>query len=156
MKSIGVGDSIDKIMRGSGIKRFVKFITNGKDCGCEDRKELFNAYIPYNIKIENCLTDTQIKDYKNFVDNRTMKLTGNGKAQGRLTREEIDFVTGFFAVVFNREKWGATCTNCAGTAKTLVSYVYKLDTVFVNSVEEKKKRKPRAKNKTIPAVEEVD
>jgi DNA-directed RNA polymerase specialized sigma24 family protein len=134
-KSKGLGDTIEKITKATGIKKLVELAANGKDCGCNKRKEALNKLWSYNYKPE-CLTEQQIKDYKNFVDNRTMKLTDNGKAEGRLSQKEVEFVTGLFAKVFNRKKWSPTCTGCIGTAKTLISMVYKLDTVFLNNINE--------------------
>jgi hypothetical protein len=139
-QSKGLGDTIERITKATGIKRLVELATD--DCGCDKRKKALNKLWSYH-KAE-CLTDQQIKDYKSFVDKRKIKLTGNGKAQGQLSVKEIEFTTGLFAVVFNREKWTPSCTSCIGTAKTLIGMIYKLDTVFVNNVEEKKKR-PRIK-----------
>jgi RNA polymerase sigma factor (sigma-70 family) len=152
MKSKGFGDTIEKLTKATGIKKLVELISNGKDCGCDKRKEALNKLWKYNYKPE-CLTPEQITEYKAFVDTRQMNLTGNGKAIGKLSKGEIEYITGFFAVVFNRKKWTPECSSCVGTSKMLVSMVYKLDTVFLNNIKEPK---PRAKKKTIPAVEQVD
>ena len=49
MKSKGLGDSIEKITKATGIKKVVETLSNamGKDCGCKDRKELLNKKFPY-------------------------------------------------------------------------------------------------------------
>ena len=41
MKSKGLGDSIEKITKATGIDKVAKFIL-GEDCGCEARKEKLN------------------------------------------------------------------------------------------------------------------
>ena len=48
-KSKGLGDSIDKITKATGIKKVVDTIskTTGKDCGCEDRRNFLNKRFPY-------------------------------------------------------------------------------------------------------------
>ena len=50
MKSKGLGDSIEKITKATGIKRVVDKISDitGKDCGCTRRKNKLNEAIPYN------------------------------------------------------------------------------------------------------------
>ena len=40
-ESKGLGDSVEKITRATGIKNLVEKITNG-DCGCDKRKEKLN------------------------------------------------------------------------------------------------------------------
>ena len=45
-ESKGLGDSIEKITRATGIKNLVEKITNG-DCGCDKRKEKLNKKFPY-------------------------------------------------------------------------------------------------------------
>ena len=52
-KSKGLGDTIEKITKATGIKSFTNFLhSNGlvKDCGCNKRKEALNKAIPYKIK----------------------------------------------------------------------------------------------------------
>jgi len=46
-KSKGFGDTFEKIMIFTGIKRFVKWIYGDKDCGCDRRKDLWNYWFPY-------------------------------------------------------------------------------------------------------------
>ena len=52
-KSKGLGDSIEKFTKATGIKSFTNFLhSNGliKDCGCNKRKENLNRLFPYNNK----------------------------------------------------------------------------------------------------------
>ena len=48
-KSKGLGDSIEKITKATGIKKLVDTTNKitGKDCGCEKRKETLNSWFPY-------------------------------------------------------------------------------------------------------------
>ena len=48
-KSKGLGDSIEKITRMTGIKKFVHKIA-GDDCGCNKRKQKLNKVFPYKNK----------------------------------------------------------------------------------------------------------
>jgi len=49
-KSKGLGDTIEKITKITGIKKVVEKVSDvtGKDCGCADRKETLNKLFPYN------------------------------------------------------------------------------------------------------------
>ena len=49
-KSKGFGDTFEKIMIFTGIKRLVKWIYGEKDCGCDRRKDLWNKWFPYKQK----------------------------------------------------------------------------------------------------------
>jgi hypothetical protein len=49
MKSKGLGDTIEKITKATGIKKVVDTIskTTGKDCGCSKRKDSLNRSFPF-------------------------------------------------------------------------------------------------------------
>ena len=49
-KSKGLGDSIEKFTKATGIKKVVDTVakTTGKDCGCGKRKDAMNKMFPYN------------------------------------------------------------------------------------------------------------
>ena len=47
MKSKGLGDSIEKITKITGIKKIVGKVIGDKDCGCAERKEALNKAFPY-------------------------------------------------------------------------------------------------------------
>ena len=49
-ESKGFGDTFEKIMIFTGIKRLIKRIYGDKDCGCDRRKDLWNKWFPYNIE----------------------------------------------------------------------------------------------------------
>jgi len=48
-KSEGLGDSIEKITKATGIKKVVDEVSKrtGRDCGCQKRKEMLNKKFPY-------------------------------------------------------------------------------------------------------------
>jgi|TARA_R110002167_G_scaffold182706_2_gene383132 hypothetical protein len=45
MKSIGLGDTIEKFTKITGIKKFVDSMPGG--CNCDPRKDWFNKNFPY-------------------------------------------------------------------------------------------------------------
>ena len=46
MESKGLGDSIEKFTKATGIKKIVEKVN--PDCGCNGRKEKLNKLFPYN------------------------------------------------------------------------------------------------------------
>ena len=52
MKSRGLGDSIEKITKATGIKKVVNKVSEGLNipCGCEGRRDAMNILFPYNNK----------------------------------------------------------------------------------------------------------
>tara|TARA_R100000329_G_scaffold136485_1_gene117211 strand:+ start:18 stop:218 length:201 start_codon:yes stop_codon:yes gene_type:complete len=48
-KSKGLGDSIEKFTKATGIKKVVDTVSKavGKDCGCAKRKDKLNRLFPY-------------------------------------------------------------------------------------------------------------
>jgi len=49
-KSKGLGDTVAKITKATGIKKVVDTIAKAtnKDCGCYKRQETLNRFFPYN------------------------------------------------------------------------------------------------------------
>ena len=49
MKSKGLGDSIEKFTKATGLKKIVEGTSKllNKDCGCNERKEKLNKLFPY-------------------------------------------------------------------------------------------------------------
>ena len=51
-KSKGLGDTVAKITKATGIKKVVDTVSEAidKDCGCEKRQNTLNRLFPYNNK----------------------------------------------------------------------------------------------------------
>jgi hypothetical protein len=49
MKSKGLGDTIEKVTKATGIKKVVEAVSEatGKDCGCKARRDALNRAFPY-------------------------------------------------------------------------------------------------------------
>ena len=49
-KSKGLGDTVAKFTKATGIKKVVDTVSKaaGKDCGCEAKKQKLNKMFPYN------------------------------------------------------------------------------------------------------------
>ena len=52
MKSRGLGDTVHKITKATGIKTMVERVSEGLNipCGCEARREALNRLVPYGKK----------------------------------------------------------------------------------------------------------
>ena len=52
MKSRGLGDSVHKFTKATGIKKMVDVVSKGLNipCGCEGRREAMNMMFPYRKK----------------------------------------------------------------------------------------------------------
>jgi len=70
--SEGLGDTVEKITKATGIKKAVKFIA-GEDCGCDERKQKLNEMFRY--KKPECLTEAEFDLIKMAVDTKKNKFT---------------------------------------------------------------------------------
>ena len=72
-QSDGVGDTVEKITKATGIKAAVDgvFDALGKDCGCDKRKETLNRMFPYNKP--NCLTENEHSYLTDFYSHTQMR-----------------------------------------------------------------------------------
>ena len=61
-KSKGLGDSIEKALKATGIDKGAKAIL-GDDCGCQERKEALNKLYPYSRQF----TEDEIKIYEDAI-----------------------------------------------------------------------------------------
>lgn len=110
--SKGLGDTVEKIIQATGLYKFV----DGKDCGCEKRKEYLNNLFPYRTKTR-CLTEQEYNDWKQFTEVKTITISS----------VQVKFVCELYASVFSRPVW-YPCPSCG--AKELISMIDKLDKIY--------------------------
>ena len=103
-KSKGLGDTVSKITKATGIKDVVKFVA-GEDCGCDERQEKLNELFKYrNVE---CLTEDEYKILAKYFDNDT-------RIYDRFAQKEL------FAIANRIFKIRITgCTSCAFKGKVL-------------------------------------
>ena len=70
--SEGLGDTVEKITKATGIKKAVKFLA-GEDCGCDERQEKLNQVFRY--KKPECLSESEFDLIKMAVDTKKNKWT---------------------------------------------------------------------------------
>jgi len=95
----GLGDSVEKITKATGIADVVKFIA-GEDCGCDERKEKLNELFPY--KNPQCFTEDEYSWIGSFIERKPTKVTAS----------EQRTMYSIYNRVFNSNKQTGNCTSC--------------------------------------------
>ena len=113
MKSKGIGDSVEKVLKATGIDKVAKKIL-GDDCGCDERKKKLNQMFPY----ARPFTEDELKIYEQVLP--SLK-------KGNINRNEQIALVKIYNKVFNSNKKLTSCTSCI--QQTLA----KLAKVYVNS-----------------------
>ena len=111
-ESKGLGDSIEKVFKATGIDKVAKKIL-GDDCGCEERKQALNKIYPYSRQ----MTDDEMKIYEHVLP----------RIHNRITKEDQAIMVKLYNKVFNANKKPTSCGSCVrGTLQ-------KLEAVYKNS-----------------------
>ena len=71
-ESKGLGDTVAKITKATGIDKLVKFVA-GEDCGCDERKEKLNKLFPYAKP--KCLNEDEFNTLNTYFKQNTNTLT---------------------------------------------------------------------------------
>ena len=114
-QSKGVGDTVAKITKATGVDKLVKFIA-GEDCGCDDRQVQLNKLFSY--KKINCISEDDYTYLNDFINSNPRKATYNQRV--RLIKIHNN--------VFNTNQRDTSCEPCMiGIVKKLKKYleVYK-------------------------------
>lgn len=98
-KSVGLGDTIEKITQATGIDKIVKFVA-GEDCGCEERKKKLNVMFPYNKPL--CLTEQEHEYLKNYYDSKIVQVKHSVQVE----------ILKIFNRVFNQNLQPTSCSDC--------------------------------------------
>ncbi len=127
-RSQGLGDTIEKITEATGIKAVVDFVSEvtGVDCGCDERKDYLNKKFSYRNKLVNCPTEEMKKQYKEFVQNRTIDLLQH---TGVAKNDELNLIEKIYQHVkgFSNYK---ICRSCPNSGKEVIACIEFLDEVF--------------------------
>ena len=116
----GLGDTVENVLKKTGVKKLVDVFTD--DCGCDKRKEKLNKLFPYKRKPQRCLTESQYNNYKKYRDTRTLSVWKDN---------EINLLVELYSHVF-AIKYQKTdlCRNCSGSGKLLFNMSKELDIIF--------------------------
>jgi hypothetical protein len=119
IKQGGLGDDIATVFEATGIKKLVDIFVDGKDCGCDKRKEKLNQLFPRVYKAR-CLTETEYQEWKAFKEVRTLKIEW----------DQTLWLCKLYSSVFNKPYWQPECINCSGTAQAIIKMIEMIDKVY--------------------------
>jgi hypothetical protein len=98
-ESEGLGDTVEKLTKATGIDKLVKFIA-GEDCGCEERKEKLNEAFRYNKP--ECLNEAEFNYLADFFEQKPTSVKPS--QQKRLLE--------IYNRVLRTDKQPSTCQEC--------------------------------------------
>jgi hypothetical protein len=98
-ESKGLGDTIAKITKATGIDKVAKFVL-GEDCGCDKRKEKLNKLFPYAKP--KCLTEDEFNTLDTYYKDKKETLS---------SEEQIELLK-INNRVFTENKTPTTCASC--------------------------------------------
>jgi len=98
-KSKGLGDTVAKVTKATGIDKAVKFIA-GEDCGCDERKEKLNKLFAYDVP--KCLEENEYNYLTRFFNNMPATLSVDSQKQLLAIHNRI----------FDNKLQISSCTSC--------------------------------------------
>jgi len=110
-KSKGLGDTIAKITKATGIDKVAKKVL-GDDCGCSERAAKLNKIFPY-AKVRQ-FTEDEISIYESVIPR--IKGTISGQDQATLVK--------LYNKVFNSNKKTSSCGSCVQQTVAQLAKVY--------------------------------
>ena len=110
-ESKGLGDTIAKITKATGIDKIVKFVA-GEDCGCDERKEKLNKLFPYAKP--KCLTEDEYNILDAYFNKNTETL---------LSEEQTDFIK-INNRVLDQQLTFSSCSSCVRDLVSKLRIIY--------------------------------
>ena len=111
-KSEGLGDSIAKVTKATGIDKLVKFVA-GEDCGCEERRKKLNSLFSYAPNIE-CLEEDEYHVLSGWFAIERNSVTPSEQADLRK----------IYNRVFNKRTSPSSCSSCVRDMVDRLRQVY--------------------------------
>ena len=118
-KSEGLGDTVEKVLKATGVKKVVKVFVNGKDCGCNKRRIKLNQTFKYKLK-PRCFTESEYKKWKATKDKITLKTL-------RADTKQIDYICTLHSDVMNKQYYKPPVN---GSIKSLIDMVDNINVVY--------------------------
>lgn len=110
-ESKGLGDSVEKVLKATGIDKVAKFVM-GEDCGCDERKEKLNKLFPYAKP--KCLTEDEFKTLDTYFEKNTDTLT---------SEEQLSFIA-INNRVLEQKLVPSSCASCVRDLVSKVRIIY--------------------------------
>ena len=113
-QSKGLGDSIERITKATGIKKVVDKISEvtGIDCKCSERKEALNKMFPYS-KVRQ-FTEDELKIYEEVLP----------RTKGTISEQDQAIMVKLYNKVFNANKKASSCGSCVQQTLAQLAKVY--------------------------------
>tara|TARA_R100000781_G_scaffold111248_1_gene77573 strand:- start:582 stop:965 length:384 start_codon:yes stop_codon:yes gene_type:complete len=111
-KSKGLGDSVEKVLKATGIDKVAKKVL-GDDCGCEERKEKLNKIFPY--KNVRQFTQDELSIYESVLPRLK---------SGTIKRDDQLILVKLYNKVFNANKQTSSCGSCVQQTIAQLAKVY--------------------------------
>jgi hypothetical protein len=115
----GLGSDIKNVLEATGIAKVVEIFTNGKDCGCDKRKEKLNTLLPKRYTAR-CLTEQEYNEWKVFRETRTLKIQWH----------QVLYICKLYSQVFSKPYWQPECPSCGSSTKEMIKMIEMIDKVF--------------------------
>lgn len=113
----GLGDKVEKATKATGVKKMIeKFTPEGKDCGCESRKQKLNNVTLQRLAPSGCLTKELYDKWTDFRNRGPKELDSNDQ------QLICDIVREVWAMSF------APCSTCASSVWK--SRIDKIESVY--------------------------
>ena len=112
VKSKGLGDSVEKVLKATGIDKVAKKVL-GEDCGCEERKEKLNKLFPY-------------KNIRQFtVDEMSIYESVLPRISASIKKDDYAILLTLYNKIFGKNKKISNCSSCTAETISALEKVYK-------------------------------
>ena len=115
-KSKGLGDTIEKITKATGIKKVVEFIA-GKDCGCDKRKAYLNKKFRYKVE---CMVESEYIWWGEYLKRQSIT---------KIEKTDVFEISRIFTRLFKQK--AAICFNCKSGAKRILEIIDHINKVYL-------------------------
>lgn len=120
VKSQGLGDTVEKITKATGIDKVVKAVA-GNSCGCEERRKKLNKLVSYKLKVKECLTDEQIQWFTDYQSRKTLTVA----------KEDVNKLEDIYNHLFGLSY--EVCRGCSSAGKQLIKIIDIIQKVYDES-----------------------
>ena len=99
LASRGLGDTVEKVIKATGLDAFV----DGNDCGCDKRKEALNKLLPTRMSrlVKRCLTQQEYEEWSDYLTRRSLT---------KIEWSDVLMICRIYAGIFNIPYWQPKCT----------------------------------------------
>lgn len=115
----GLGDTIEQITAKTGIKKLVEVFSNGKDCGCKERKVALNKMFSYKLTAR-CFTEDEYNKWTEFKE---------GIKDLKINKQQTDYLSSFYSSLFNVPEY-KICLTCPGSLQKAIKFIDNIDKVY--------------------------